>query len=188
MRDIIIDGIHATLEGDGSSAILLCPPHPLMGGNRHDIRLIRLSERLSEEGFLTLRFDYRKPYRKGLGEIEDARICLKFLEEKSTKTGILGYSFGSLVASNVADGVDALLLLSPLKKIDEMELKLDVTCPVYVIYALRDQIVGVNESEEILESMATLNGFLALETDHFYSGKLKEMTNGVVDFFKNILK
>jgi hypothetical protein len=186
IMDIVVSGqIKATYEIAGDNAALLCPPHPLMGGNRFDVRLERICRELHPLGFSTLRLDYRTPYRNGTGEIEDARMCLRYLKERHPFVAVIGYSFGSIVASNVADEGDALILISPLWRIDEMSLK-DSKVPKLIVYATRDDIVPVDESRSIVESLSEPKEVLELETDHFYFGKFDELSKAVSRFLNKL--
>ncbi len=186
VMDIAVSGlIRATYEIVGDNAALLCPPHPLMGGNRFDVRLERICRELHANGLSTLRFDYRTPYRNGVGEIEDAGICLRYLKERHPFVAVVGYSFGSIVASNIADECDALVLISPLQKIDEMSLK-DAKAPKLIVYATRDDIVPIEESRRIAEALSEPKEVLELDTDHFYFGKFDELSKAIAGFLKNL--
>ena len=186
VMDVMISGqIRATYEIVGDKAALLCPPHPLMGGNRFDVRLERICRELHGISFSTLRLDYRTPYRNGRGEIEDARMCLRYLKERHPFVAVIGYSFGSIVASNVADEADALVLISPLWKIDEMSLK-DSKVPKLIVYATRDDIVPLEESRAIPEALSEPKEVLELETDHFYFGKFDELSKAVSRFLNRL--
>ena len=181
--EIVVGGVRGTYIIKGERSALLCPPHPLMGGSRFDIRLERICEGLHEIGYSTLRFDYRQPFRSGIGEIEDARIMLRYLKERHDFVAIIGYSFGSVVASNIADEGDAIVLISPLKKINEIELK-DSKRPKLVVYGIYDEIVSPKESREIAEMLSPPKEVVEIETDHFYAGALDILTEKVVEFLR----
>lgn len=187
MRDIDINGIKATEEGEGEKGVVIAPPHPLRGGNRHDPRLTRISSRLAELGYRCLRFDYRRPYRYGKGEIGDGREVLNFIKQYTSKIAVVGYSFGSIVANNIADDADLAVFISPLKKIDEMKFNLAIETPSMVVYATRDQIVSIEESREIINGLKNLKRGIAIETDHFYVGKIKELVQSVTGFIHDNL-
>uniref|UniRef100_A0A7C3UCD4 Alpha/beta hydrolase n=1 Tax=Geoglobus ahangari TaxID=113653 RepID=A0A7C3UCD4_9EURY len=181
--EIIVGGIRGTYTIKGEGSALLCPPHPLMGGSRFDIRLERICEGLHQIGYSTLRFDYKQPFRNGLGEVEDARIMLRYLKERHNFVAVIGYSFGSVVASNIADEADAVVLISPLKKINKIELR-DSKKPKLIIYGTYDEIVSVKESREITEKLSPPKEVVELETDHFYTGTLDILTEKIVEFLK----
>jgi alpha/beta superfamily hydrolase len=83
--------------------------------------------------------------------------------------------------------VDALVLISPLKKIDDIELK-DSRVPKLVVFATKDNLVPVNESMEIFDFLSPPKEVLKLETDHFYSGKFDVLASSVASFLAQIQK
>ncbi|AIY90304.1 alpha/beta hydrolase [Geoglobus acetivorans] len=183
--EIIHAGIRASYREAGNDAVLLCPPHPLMGGNRFDIRLERVSNALNEIGISTLSFDYKQPFRMGTGEIEDAKIMLDYLKERHNSVSVFGYSFGSVVASNIAEETKALILVSPLKKINSISLR-DSPVPKLIVYAVRDEFVPYSESRKIIEMMSGPKRIVELDTDHFYTGTMDQLVNSVVEFMKSV--
>ncbi len=50
--------IPATLYGRSMECVLLCPPHPGMGGDRSDSRLVAMAEELAAAGMAALCIDY----------------------------------------------------------------------------------------------------------------------------------
>ncbi len=185
MVEIAVNNIRASYEVRGEKGTLLCPPHPLMGGNRFDVRLERISSALHKAGYSTLRFDYRQPFRNGTGEVEDARYMLLYMRERHDFVVVIGYSFGAVVASNIASESDALVLISPLRRIHEIELK-DSKVPKLIIYASYDDIVSVEESREIVEIMSEPKKAVELDTDHFYTGRMDSLVNEIVEFLGRI--
>ncbi|MCS7143861.1 MAG: alpha/beta hydrolase [Archaeoglobaceae archaeon] len=180
--NVEIKSIKATYENLGENAVLLCPPHPLMGGNRFDERLQRIVKRMSKANISSLRFDYRD-YRNGLGEIEDAKLCLEFLRSRHRKVAILGYSFGSVVASNVSDLCEIAIYISPLPSIDAIDFK-DSKNPKFFVIAKRDQFVPLSESLEIISKANEPKDFVILDTDHFYFGKFELLAEKVCEFIQ----
>lgn len=183
--EIVINSIRATYDVVGEKALLLCPPHPLMGGNRFDVRLERVINEIKKQDFSTLSFDYKTPFRNGVGEVGDARACVRYLRERHNFVAIFGYSFGSVIASNVADECDAAIYLSPIPKINEIEFK-DCKIPKLFIIAKNDQIVSLNDSRKIVEKASNPKEVVELDTDHFYFGKFDVMAKSVVDFLTKL--
>ncbi|MCX8172575.1 MAG: alpha/beta hydrolase [Archaeoglobaceae archaeon] len=178
--NIEIKSIKAIYEKINDEAILFCPPHPLFGGSRFDERLERIAKKLSMYAISTLRFDY-KTYRRGIGEIEDAKLCLDFLKGRHSKVAVLGYSFGGVVASNVAELCDFAIYISPLPLVDSIVFK-DTSNPKFFIFARKDQFVPLTESFELFSKLSEPKDFVILDTDHFYFGKLDVLTEKVCDF------
>ncbi|MCC6027894.1 MAG: alpha/beta hydrolase [Archaeoglobales archaeon] len=178
--EIEIGGIEASYCLSGEKAVLLCPPHPLMGGNRFDVRLVRISEELNKLGFSTLSFDY-KGYRNGIGEIEDAKTCIEFLKSRHSNVSVLGYSFGSVVASNVANICNSAIFISPLPSIGSIVFK-DANVPKLFIIAKKDQFLPLSESLDLFFKLSEPKDFVILDTDHFYSGKFDILAKKVCEF------
>ncbi len=184
--EVLIDSIRASYHVVGEKSLLLCPPHPLMGGNRFDVRLERIANEARKIGFSTMSFDYKPNFRNGIGEIEDARVCVRYLKERHNFVAILGYSFGSIVASNVADECDAAIYLSPIPKIDKISFK-DCSIPKLFIIATKDQIVAIEDSRKIVKTASDPKKVVELQTDHFYFGLFDEMAKSVVNFLTEFL-
>jgi len=181
MAEIIIDGIRATYSIRGENAALLCPPHPLMGGNRFDVRLERISSELMKRNISVLRFDYQQPFRGGIGEIQDAKKCVAYLKDRHDKIAIIGYSFGSVVASNVAEYCNTAIYLSPIPEINSISFR-DAMVPKLFIVATQDQFVSLEESLRIFEEASEPKEIVKVETDHFYFGKFDYISRIVADF------
>lgn len=182
--EIEIKGIKANYQIAGKQCALLCPPHPLMGGSRFDVRLERISETLNECGISTLAFDY-KGYRDGVGEIEDARVCIEYIKQRHPTVFIIGYSFGSVVASNVADLCDAVVYVSPLPSIGSIRFE-DSEKNKLFIMAKRDQFVSLGSSFSIYQKAKPPKDFVVLDTDHFYFGKFDVLAEKICEFLCKI--
>jgi len=171
----MIDGIRVFYERAGEKGALLCPPHPQYGGSMFDVRLERISRKLVMNRISTLRFDYRSVE----SAINDAKVCFDWLKREHKSVAVIGYSFGSVIASNICG--DVLVLISPLKRINGFELK-DCEVPKLIVIAKRDQIVSLNESMEIARSLSEPKETLILDTDHFYFGKFDVLAEKVLEF------
>ncbi len=171
----MIDGVRVSYERAGRNAVLICPPHPKFGGSMHDVRLMRISRRLVGKGISTLRFDYRSVK----SALKDAEICFEWLKGMHEKVGVIGYSFGSIVASNICG--DCLVLISPLRSSDGYVLK-DCKKPKLIVIAKRDQFLSIRESLELVRSLSEPKEVVILDTDHLYVGKLDVLTDVVSKF------
>lgn len=114
---------------NSQKAVLLCSPHPNLGGDMENNVILALSETLTEKGIISLRFNYR-----GVGKSEsrfanlaekvmywedsmdtdvygdfitDVKCAMDFLKHETAIFGekisyyIVGYSFGSIQAMKV---------------------------------------------------------------------------------------
>lgn len=185
MREIVFANgeivLHGTLQGKGDRGVVLCPPYPPGGGNRGDTRLVRVADALAERGIVSLRFDYRQEYSGGRGEVSDARAAVEYLRDRCSRVGLLGYSFGAVVASNLADMVDTLVLLSVLRDIDDIDTNPFIDVPLLMVHGERDDVAPAHHARELSE---ITGGFLVLlDAGHFYDGAMKELVGVVVEFF-----
>src|SRR4030043_1691808 len=92
--------------------IILCHPHPQYGGDMHNRVITTALDSAHEEGFSTLRFNFRGvedspgSYREGIGEREDVEAAIEFLhstqKEPNLPLILLGYSLGAWTGIPVA--------------------------------------------------------------------------------------
>ncbi len=109
--------LRATLYNDSLSvAVILCPPHPLYGGSRNDTRIVKVAEELAIHNISALCIDYGS-YGQGFKEVQNVLDAIEFLKRRVDSLGLLGYSFGAVVASNVAiqAEIEAFIAMSILK-------------------------------------------------------------------------
>jgi alpha/beta superfamily hydrolase len=86
--------LQATLYGDflttTSAGVVLCPPHPLHGGNRHDTRLVTIARELSKHGVPALCIDYGS-YGGGKGKVQHVLDAVAYMRGKDIRSqGYLG--------------------------------------------------------------------------------------------------
>ncbi len=171
----MIGGIRVIYERAGENGALLCPPHPRYGGSMFDVRLERISRKLILNRISTLRFDYRRVETA----LKDAKTCLDWMRERHERVAVIGYSFGSVIASNVCG--DVLVLISPMKSVNGYGIG-DCKVPKLVVVAKRDQFVSLKESIEIFRNLSDPKEFAILDTDHLYTGKFDVLSDVVSGF------
>ena len=181
--------IYATLYGNFVRGILLCPPHPRYGGSRQDLRLVAIAKELAKSDISALCLDY-SAYTGGTEEIKDTLFALEYMSETMTSLGLLGYSYGAVVASNAAaqlQNLKGLVLMSPLRKVNGLKIDLSSTCKKFIIYGLHDDFVTA-DIDEIYDLSKGEKQRLSLDTDHFYFGYDKDVARAVVEFFREALQ
>ena len=181
--------ISATLYGKSTCGVLLCPPHPGYGGSRQDLRLVAIADELANSDISALCLDY-SAYTGGTEEIKDTLFALEYMIEAMTSLGLLGYSYGAVVASNAAaqfQNLKGLVLISPLRKVNGLKIDISSTCKKLIIYGLRDDFV-TEDIDEIYELSKGEKQRLSLDTDHFYSGYERDVARAVVEFFHEVLQ
>jgi alpha/beta superfamily hydrolase len=180
--------VHATLYGKSVRGVLLCPPHPSYGGSRKDLRLVAIANKLANSDISALCIDY-SAYTGGTEEVKDTLFALGYMSETITSIGLLGYSYGAVVASNAASqfqNLKGLVLISPLRKVNGLKINLSSMCKKLIIHGLRDDLV----SEDIDQLYGLAKGEkkrLSLDTDHFYLGCEEDIARAVLEFFCEVL-
>jgi len=192
MKEVVFkrngEDLHAALYGDSSMGVVLCPPHPLYGGNRYDSRLVAVAAELASNNISALCIDY-KNYTGGKEEVEDVLAAISYMNEEKEALGLLGYSYGAVIASNAAvqtpTQIKGLVLMSPIKRIDSLEIDLSSGCPKLMLYGIHDPFVA-GDFEDLFSEVKGRREKLALETDHFYVGFEDIVSTKVREFFRQL--
>jgi len=182
----------ATLYGNSSVGVVLCPPHPLFGGSRNDIRIVRVAGELALHKISALCMDYGS-YGKGVGEVQNVLDAISYMRKRTHSLGLLGYSFGAVVASNAAvqTEIEGFVAMSILRKVDGLEANLDFDCPKLFVHGRRDYVAPYSEFECLYAEARGRKQKLVLDTDHFYMEDYPAMidlaSKSVRRFFEELL-
>jgi uncharacterized protein len=179
-------------------AAVLCHPHPQYGGTLHNKVLFHTMKALNRFGFPVLRFNFRGTglsegeHAHGIGEVEDVRAALDWLEREFTLPIIFaGFSFGAAVGLRAAyddDHVHALIALglpavAVEDRIYDFEFLRDCTKPKLFVSGSRDQFGPPGKLEALVNTFADPKKLVRIEAgDHFFAGRLKEMRAAIEDW------
>ncbi|PKN10379.1 MAG: alpha/beta hydrolase [Deltaproteobacteria bacterium HGW-Deltaproteobacteria-7] len=169
----------------GSAGVVICHPHPLMGGSMHNNVVEAVRDAFSSGNYSTLRFNFRGVggstgrYDDGRGEQEDILSACEFLKNQGIEKIILaGYSFGAWVCCRLlkdkTPDISSVILISPPQKYFEFDWRdLDNTVEL-IISGDSDQFCDL---KELTISAANIHAGLAIleNTDHFYAGKEEQL-------------
>jgi alpha/beta superfamily hydrolase len=172
-------------------AAIVCHPHPLFGGTLHNKVVFHAMKALNSFGFPVLRFNFRGTglsegeHAKGVGEIEDVRVGLDWLEREFALPIIFaGFSFGAAVGLRAAyddPRVMALIGLGvPAVPIDDriydFEFLRHSAKPKLFVSGSRDQFGPAGKLEALIATVAEPKKLVRIEAgDHFFEGRLREM-------------
>ena len=194
-------------------SMLLCPPHPHLGGDMENNVITALGNVLAEKGFATLRFNYRgvgnsesrldniaeeyEYWEKILNNddcsdaIVDAASAIKYLESTvgTNRLFITGYSFGAIVAMllSVEDAnIRAFASIStPFGRFDTAFLS-GCKKPKIFICADNDFAASIEEVEKGMLNVLEPKMLDVIEScDHFYIDRELEIANRVFNFFNH---
>ena len=191
--------------------VLLCPPHPHLGGDMENNVIMALGKELVENGFATLRFNYRGvggsesklnniaeiyEYWEGIlnrdnctDAIVDATSAMRYLESAvgTNKIFIAGYSFGAIVAMMLSvtnANISAFASIStPFGRFDTAFLS-DCKKPKLFICADNDFAASIEDIEKGMLSVSQPKILdMMNDCDHFYIDEEIEIANKVIKFF-----
>jgi hypothetical protein len=130
---------------------LVCHPHPLYGGTMHNKVAHRLASTLHQLGCVALRFNFRGAgksagtHDRGIGELEDARAALRWLEARypDSRRWIAGFSFGAWVAARLAAAeaaAERVILVAPSVRSSDYSAMHTSKIPKLVLQGTADEI------------------------------------------------
>ena len=182
----------ATFYDNSSVGVILCPPHPLYGGSRNDTRIVKIARELVSHNISALCIDYGS-YGKGVKEVENVLDAVSWMRKKASSLGLLGYSFGAVVASNAATRteVKGFVAMSILRKVNGLDANLDFDWPKLFVHGKRDDVALYSEFEYIYAKAKGGKEKLVLDTDHFYMenypATINSATKKIREFFERVL-
>jgi uncharacterized protein len=210
IRSLFLTGPAGRLEAllnagspDATHAAVVCHPHPLYGGTLHNKVVFHAMKALNHFGFPVLRFHFRGAglsegeHANGIGEVEDARAALDWLEREFTLPVIFaGFSFGAAVglgAGYADDGVSALIALGlPAVAVEDrvydFEFLRECVKPKLFVSGSRDQFAPPGKLEALVNTFADPKKLVRIEAgDHFFGGRLKEMRMAIEEWIRETL-
>ncbi len=212
--------IQARLSYDDSlltpvAKVLICPPHPFLGGDMENNVLTQISKTLVEHGFIVFRFNYRGI---GMSETdrdlqEDQKLfwdnstcpeyenkiytdCEAAYQEISSVMNnvwpvyVVGYSFGclpSLQLSNEHEIKKLCMISPPLSKWKlDSELLSNNAQPKKLFYAPDDFACSEQDVRTLYQQLAEPKFIQSFpEADHFFIGKEPALANSITEFLVN---
>lgn len=196
------DGAAAAVGGGGPFAgVVMCHPHPLMGGNMDNNVVTAVTFALAEAGIASLRFNFRGvgnsggSHAKGAQEHREALAGLDFLgalpDVDDKRIGLAGYSFGTRVICGhrqLCRKPRAVVLVAPsLEAITDSPLQSAET-PRLIVTGDRDRLVSADgTAEQLARFNPPAEYHIVPGADHFWVGQEREMAGIVVNFFQSHL-
>lgn len=209
MAEVFFNGAAGRLEGryhqtrnDQAPIALILHPHPQFGGTMNNKVVYALYRTFSEQGFNTLRFNFRSvgrsegSYDHGEGELNDAASALDWLQSvnpHAPQCYIAGFSFGAWIGLQLLmrrPELDSFIAVSP--SADRYDFSFLAPCPVpgLIIQGAKDDIVPHTYVGKLAEKLQQQRGIkidyrLISDADHFYTGKLPELCTHVEAYLKS---
>lgn len=165
------------------TALVICHPHPLYGGDMDNPVVIRLAEVAQSLGVATLRFNFRgvgaSTGKHGGGEAEqdDVKAALEALSGRlpeGSLVGLAGYSFGAWVAARVAAThpvLPALALAAPPLEMHDLDFLERAPDSTLLVAGTRDQYCPVEPLRRLGQRVGAEVEIIE-GAEHFFFGKL----------------
>jgi alpha/beta superfamily hydrolase len=192
-----IEAILKEPAGEVTRAAIVCHPHPLFGGTMHNKVVYRIARAFQEAGFAVLRFNFRGAGRshgahdQGRGEQDDLRAATRFLEERYPQAEIwlAGFSFGSAVMLRAAcedSRIRALAAVGvPVSRYDFSQIQTCAQAKLFV-QGSKDEFGAVADLERFVAALSEPKRLKVIDgADHFFEGKLDELSKAVSEFIKD---
>jgi uncharacterized protein len=187
-------------EGAPSSLLLLCHPHPQMGGTMNAPLLLAIRDHMVARGWGVLRFNFRgigkSEGETGAGEAEmnDVRAGLRVLRERfpGLPLAVAGWSFGAAVALRVAckgEDLSACIAVAP-----PVTPKPGVTvglpppesckpsCPVLVVTGANDDQVSPGDCRSWAKAVSRARYTEIPGANHFFWAKYEALSLTIAEF------
>ena len=203
-KGLNFEGIVAMPDDVGSAVpgVVICHPHPLFGGNMDNNVVTAVSFALADQGFATIRFNFRgvgnSDGEHTKGELEYQEILGAFdllkawpgVDERNL--GLAGYSFGTSVILGSAAAqkkAKAIALISPpIRAFPDSDLK-NGKMPTLIISGDRDKLVQSEELQPNLDAFARSPVLkIVAGADHYWNGMERQVVGPVAEFFAEHLK
>jgi alpha/beta superfamily hydrolase len=166
------------------AAAVVCHPHPQHGGTMNNNVVYRVAKALAGAGASVLRFNFRGigrstgRYGEGVGEEEDARAALDFMEDRypGVPLWMAGFSFGARVGLTVgaADArVEKLLGVGLALSIFDYGFLATSPKPKAILQASEDEFGGRDAIGAAFETMAEPKRLYVIDgASHLFPGHL----------------
>ena len=178
--------------------VVLCHPHPLYGGEMDNPVVTTAAEAAVEEGFQTLRFNFRGvgesegTHADGVGEKDDVRAAIELLNSKVDGPSLIlvGYSFGAMVGLPVAiedARVKGVVVIAPPLEMHNFDFLKGSKKDKLVIVGNRDLYCPVGKLKELYQHLEDPKSLVMIEgANHFFSYHVKSITPPLREFFRKM--
>jgi alpha/beta superfamily hydrolase len=197
-RGIHLEGLLSVQEAfPVKGGLVFCHPHPQYGGDMHNAVVATAVGTAFQEGFMTLRFNFRGAggsegsYEEGIGEKEDVRAAVEYLiSTLKVPDSILivgGYSFGAMMGLPIAvqdDRIKGVVAVAPPLEMHDFGFFKDYRRKKLIIAGDQDLFCPAASLEkwykglEEPKSLAIIKG-----ADHFFFSHTRSLIQPLKAFF-----
>ena len=183
-------------------AVVVCHPHPLMGGNMESSVVVAVCRALAGHGIASLRFNFRglpgpepDPEKLAAGAARDVAAAFSLLrrwrDARPNRCAVAGYSFGAAAVAYSFEALSAArafaLIAPPPSSLVDSALLSDKR-PKLLIVGENDRLVPAGELEALARQMTDPISFERIEgADHFFHAEADQVAGRVASFLATAL-
>lgn len=183
--------------------MVLCHPHPRMGGTMDAPLLLALRDALTGRGWAIVRFNFRGVGASegspstGEQETADAGGAVDFLRRRvgDLPMAIAGWSFGAAVALRVAavePDIAACVAIAPAVRPKPgitagLPADLTVQCPVLVICGANDAVSSPQDCKSFAAGLSDGRYVEVPGANHFFWAKYDDLAGEVTNFLDDVI-
>lgn len=179
-------------RSNAESGVIITHPHPLYGGDMQNPVVEAITRAYSNNGYSTLRFNFRGAgasggdFDDGRGEQLDILACIDYLKSEGIEVkDLAGYSFGAWVLAKLSplpDGVKRMLMVAPPVAFMDFSGMKPLPPGTRIITGSVDDFAPPPEVGKWLAGQGASLGMAIIEgADHFFSGRLSELETAVFE-------
>ena len=198
---IQLEGLLSVQEASSvKGGVVLCHPHPQYGGDMDNPVITTAAEVASEQGFSTLRFNFRGvgksegSYGDGVGERIDVEASIHYLHstQKDSRLPLilLGYSFGACIGFSAAvhdKRIRGMVAIAPPLELYDFGFLKGCKKSKLVIAGNRDFFCPTTQLEKWYQQLEDPKSLVLIQgADHFFLGHTRFLIEPLKDFFKAI--
>jgi uncharacterized protein len=196
-----LDIRYQAADSDTAPMAIILHPHPEHGGTMNNKVVYTLYQAFVEQGFHVARFNFRGVGQStghfdfGEGELRDAIYVLNWMKEKfpvAREVWAAGFSFGSWVTLQLVKKypeIKHFICAGPPANVYDFRFMLPFDREGIFIQGDIDTIVDPKATQDLAEKITrvsdiSVKNYVVHGADHFFSGKLPELTSITIDFIK----
>lgn len=210
MPEIMITGAAGRLEGrykhskvQGAPIALVLHPNPQRGGTMNNKIAYSLFQAFSDQGFSTLRFNFRGVGRSqgefsyGEGELSDAASALDWLQSVNPNASgvwVGGFSFGAWIGMQLLmrrPEINGYVSISPPANIYDFNFLAPCPNEGLIIQGDADQVVNIESVNKLADKLRDQRGPEGVDyrvvkgAGHFYNGEgeTEQLVRHIQDYF-----
>ena len=178
-------GADVHLADESLGGVVLCHPHPLYGGSRHDAVVAAVWDAAIAAGLSAIRFEFRHAHDKGDAERLDVASAIDALAPR--RVVLIGYSFGSYVCLRTDDAaVSGWVGIAPIVDAEDHAAGQDER-PTLLVTAGHDQYAPPAQVAERTASWRNVRRHELPSADHFLAGHHAQVAALALGFVREVL-